>query len=136
MTGGKKVAHVGVVSFIAVLGIGLAFSLTQDAVAQGPPDNKPPQFDPGKINLVALPDTGGLARVDNGNNTAAKVRIHSTGSLDGKVLTVGANQASYDEPSGKVIQGEPGEVVTDVEAKRPQDDAWQSSGFTGTATLS
>lgn len=101
------------------------------------------KFDPSLVNVVNVADADEpTLRLDNQNGVSVEVKIHSTGDSDGDVYTVGANQSGYkgkpdDKPNvdGKYVDAECGEVITDVETKRPSGDTWLDSGFTGTATV-
>lgn len=101
------------------------------------------KFDPNNVNVVNVADADGpTLRIDNENGVSAQVEIHSTGASDGAVYTVGANQAGFrgkedgkPNATGKLVDAECGEVITDVETKRPSGDTWLDSGFTGTATV-
>lgn len=124
--------------------IGGAVLLTgAGAVSAKPGKGNNEKFDPSLVNAVNVADAETpTLRLDNENSVSVMVKIHSTGASDGKVYTVGANQAGYkgkpdDKPNvdGKYVDAECGEVITDVETKRPSGDTWMASGFTGTATI-
>lgn len=109
----------------SLIGVGTAGS----AVA------RPPQFDPKDVNGTIVGDAPEPTfRIDNYNGTAAMVMLQTDGGSNGDVYTVGANQASYDPPSGKYVSVECGEVINGLLTKRPQDDEWVDSGFVPTAT--
>jgi hypothetical protein len=96
---------------------------------------KPSEFDPEDVTGTIVGDAPEPTfRIDNYNGTAAKVMLETNGPNDGAVYTVGANQASYDPPEGKYVPVACGETITGHLTKRPQDDTWMESGFTGTST--
>lgn len=133
----RTVLQRGAITGAAVL-LGTAVSGTAAADQGG----RAAEFDPTLIDVVNVFDAPEpTLRIDNYNATAAMVRIHSTGASDGMVYTVGAGQGGYrgkedGNPNavGKYVSAECGEVITDVDAKRPQDKDWQSVPF-GTATV-
>jgi hypothetical protein len=124
--------------------IGGAVLLTGTGVAAAKPGKgNNEKFDPQKVSAVNVADADTpTLRLDNENGVAVKVKIYSTGASDGNVYTVGANQAGYKgkadgkpNATGKLVDAECGEVITDVKTKRPSGDTWLDSGFTGTTTV-
>ncbi|WP_318567839.1 hypothetical protein [Salinigranum marinum] len=126
---GRTVSRRDLLKAGAVASIGLA------AVSGSTTAKKPDEFDPALVDGTIVADAPEPTfRIDNRNATAAKVMLVTNGPSDGDEYTVGANQASFDPPEGKYVSVACGEVVTGLLTKRPQDDDWASSGFTGTAT--
>jgi hypothetical protein len=122
---------------------GVVLLTGSSVVAAKPGKGNNEKFDPSLVNVVNVADADRpTLRLDNENGVSVQVKIHSTGASDGMVYTVGANQAGYKgkpdgkpNASGKLVDAECGEVITDVETKRPSGDTWMDSGFTGTATV-